>query len=212
MQSQTIFSELGLFQGPTETKAAFDSRCAFCLKPKPLTLAAYPKALDILERTYGIRPAWIEVRKASASLLPWQAACCVIEGDYAWIEMPEKLPTSFGLTEEEILAHEAIHVCRMAFDEPIFEEMLAYQTSPSHFRRFFGPLIRHPYEATLYVASLFAAVLASTFFDYSYALLAPAVLLVAGLIRLRRVHAQFQRHQPGLAWQKLTYTDSDYYQ
>lgn len=42
---------------------------------------------------------------------------------------------------EEILTHELCHFARAAFDEPLFEEIFAYFTSCSFFRRVFGPLV-----------------------------------------------------------------------
>lgn len=42
---------------------------------------------------------------------------------------------------EEILAHELCHFARAAFDEPKYEELFAYWTSSSIFRRIFGPII-----------------------------------------------------------------------
>jgi hypothetical protein len=55
---------------------------------------------------------------------------------------------------EEILAHEAVHAARVAFCEPIFEEILAYLTSSSSFRKNFGPILRYHWEGWTFLSVL----------------------------------------------------------
>ncbi|NDE83045.1 MAG: hypothetical protein EB051_05485 [Chlamydiia bacterium] len=41
---------------------------------------------------------------------------------------------------EEVVAHEILHASRIAYDEPQYEEILAYHTSPQSLRKYIGPL------------------------------------------------------------------------
>ena len=58
-----------------------------------------------------------------------------------------------GMERDEVLAHELVHLMRRAFEEPKYEEIFAYLTSKSPFRRLLGPLFRRPCEATLFLGS-----------------------------------------------------------
>jgi hypothetical protein len=51
----------------------------------------------------------------------------------------------------ELIAHEACHVARMAYQEPYFEEMLAYQTSKSWLRRLLGSLFLKSWETSTFL-------------------------------------------------------------
>lgn len=53
-------------------------------------------------------------------------------------------------SRDEILSHEAIHAARVAFDEPVHEEIFAYGSSNNFFRRQLGPLIRKPLEIMIF--------------------------------------------------------------
>ncbi len=69
------------------------------------------------------------------------------------IQLPIK-PRRYTFTKErEIIDHERVHALRVAFEEPMFEEIIAYRTSPSKFRRFFGPLLGTSTEGTLFFLS-----------------------------------------------------------
>ena len=58
-------------------------------------------------------------------------------------------------TLDEILAHEAVHAARVAFDEPHTEEIFSYMTASSSFRRVFGPIIRSTKEIIIFFSLLF---------------------------------------------------------
>ena len=75
---------------------------------------------------------------------------------------------------EELLAHEALHAARAAFQERRFEEYFAYQLSPSRWRRALGPLWRSPHEVRLFLLSLLMG------------LFAPAIPLSLGAFLLMR--------------------------
>jgi hypothetical protein len=56
------------------------------------------------------------------------------------IKSPSKL-SSYFISAKEILDHELVHARRSLFEEPKFEEILAYRSSSSRTRRFLGPMI-----------------------------------------------------------------------
>ena len=113
---------------------------------------------------FGIAPEWIPVFMNNHQLTPWQGGC-------AWIfQLNEQTPTSAFLqlrsqfknrtdylgiyNRNELLAHELAHAGRMMYREPRFEEILAYQTSPSKLRRFLGPIFQSSKESLLFILFL----------------------------------------------------------
>ncbi len=108
---------------------------------------------------------------------------------------------------EEILAHEAAHAARAAFQEPLFEEFFAYAASSSMLRRFLGPMAGSPKGMLFLGGAILCSILfqwLSFFFHAPFALLS----LVFGygvfaafsfvLLRLICKHLLFRR-----AYQKL---------
>ncbi|HRD55484.1 MAG TPA: hypothetical protein PLC42_03715 [Parachlamydiaceae bacterium] len=173
-------NSLGLIPGPSESEANFFERAAYCLQIKSRFEEALPagqfseEALKKVKKLFDISPGWTPFFFSSYQLMPWH-------GGAAWIfQENEDLPTSafFQLkpafktnssylkvySRDELIAHEMAHVGRMMFDEPQFEELLAYRTSSSFFRRFFGPIVQSSKESLLFVASLFLAFVADFFF------------------------------------------------
>lgn len=54
---------------------------------------------------------------------------------------------------DELLAHELCHIARIAFGSRIFEEMFAYRTAGSAFRRFAGAIFRSPIDSYVFLGS-----------------------------------------------------------
>lgn len=167
----------GLVPGPGESEDAFEKRADYCLSLKDNLKSSLGEnspfnpddaPLDLsendLEKTsecYGIRPDWVPVFYSNEKLTPWHGGC-------AWIfQMDESSPTSaflqlrkafytsdtyLGLLQKkEVLSHELSHVGRMCFEEPKFEELIAYQSSSTSWRRWFGPLVQSAWESLLFV-------------------------------------------------------------
>ncbi|NGX44352.1 MAG: hypothetical protein K1060chlam3_00518, partial [Candidatus Anoxychlamydiales bacterium] len=59
-------------------------------------------------------------------------------------------PYLFIYTLDEILAHEAVHSIRVAFDEPKTEEIFSYMTATNVFRKVLGPISRSEKEVFLF--------------------------------------------------------------
>ncbi|NGX54683.1 MAG: hypothetical protein KR126chlam2_00298 [Chlamydiae bacterium] len=141
----------GLLVGPGESEEAFVKRCsAASSSPRP--------AFGHTEKLFGISPDWISVQYSNRGLLPWVGGAVTIEEERFTLQIRKAFRQKeryLGLySREEILSHEFVHGARRAFDEPIFEEILAYQTSKSKFRRFWGPLFRSSKESLLFLLSL----------------------------------------------------------
>jgi hypothetical protein len=101
----------------------------------------------------------------------------------------------------DLIAHEMAHIGRMAFEEPRFEELLAYRTAPSRFHRWFGPIVQSSKESLLFIISLTLIITidflllangaAHIFYATFWLKLIPIGLIAYGLVRLWRKHQQF---------------------
>lgn len=80
---------------------------------------------------------------------------------------------------EEICVHEALHAMRTTFEEPKFEEFLAYSTSSSSLHRWLGPLFQTSLESTIFLICLLLGSLGSFF---SYLATLPFLLYLSFLI------------------------------
>ncbi|ADI37562.1 hypothetical protein, putative type III secreted [Waddlia chondrophila 2032/99] len=219
----------GLIPGPGESEEAFAKRAAYCLslkdflkstlegkipfdsKEAPLDLSE--QDMERVDKQYGIRPDWVPVFFSNTRLTPWHGGC-------AWIfQMDESSPTAAFLQlrksfffsdqylkvlrKEEVVAHELAHVGRMCFEEPKFEEFLAYQSSSAVWRRYLGPLVQSTWESMLFVFLLFVIFLFDLFLfwhgDYGsyqnwmWLKTIPLVLAFIGVVRLVVRHWQFKK-------------------
>lgn len=151
---------------------------------------------SITERLFGFSINWVPLVFSNKKL-------SFFEGAAAWIfqetkDSPQEafLQLRKGLQGkqkllgyypvDELVGHELVHVARMAFSEPLFEEMLAYQTSTSSFRKMWGPLFRQPKEMNLFLITLVLP-LFGTFLPYLWVI--PLLTLLYFMIRLL-IHQQ----------------------
>ncbi|NGX62079.1 MAG: hypothetical protein K940chlam9_01572 [Chlamydiae bacterium] len=163
----------GEIPGPAEPIEAFVNRCSL------------HRFSSSSVEVFGFSPDWIEVDYSNEGLSFFEGGCTWIGEKGASIQLRKdfaKKKSYFGYQKEELLAHETVHLIRQAFEEPVFEEILAYQTSSSPFRRYFGPFFRNPKESRLFLLSLLAIAVGGLFFPLSYAFLLP--LLGGGFFRL----------------------------
>lgn len=209
----------GWIPGPNEKEEDFVRRvaCGQSLKDKLPTIlqnlgmregvkiSNVGEKAGCLSSFYDVSLDEMSIIYSNAQLAPWQGAC-------TWIvkESPQDPLIAFiqlgHATEEkthECLIHELVHVGRMAFEEPKFEEMLAYQTSPSSFKQWLGPIIQAAWEGYLWVFSLIFSLfidILCLFFPESFSMsiffwgiLPFLILIIAALIRLALRHSQFNR-------------------
>jgi hypothetical protein len=162
----------GCIPGPDESDASFTHRVR--------TRLIGHNMID-LEKIYGIRLDWIEPFLSSANLFPWEAGCTWIGRDGVRIQLHPKRLRQAHL---EVLAHEAVHAIREKFDEPRFEEILAYRTSPKVWRRIFGPICKKPYEVWLFLSGSFCDALGGLFPVYPFPGCATLLISTVFLARL----------------------------
>lgn len=157
------YNKMGFIPGEKEDEETFLKRIQFNLSLEN-SFGSNPELVRQLKAThlksFDLKIDWTPIFYGNQKLSPWQGGCAWIfqtekEGPLgAVIQLREafhKKGRYFGLKVEEILEHELIHVGRMAFDEPKYEEFLAYDTSSSKFRRFWGPLFQSSWESLLFI-------------------------------------------------------------
>lgn len=171
----------GLIPAPDETEEQFSQRAKYCLQlqqklANTSELADYgaqlPEAQDILQQgcalskpLFDISPSWVPLFFSNQQLAPWHGGCATI------FQISDDTPTSaflqlrtvfknrsnfLGLYQrKELIAHELAHIGRMLFHEPRYEEVLAYKTSSSAWRRWLGPIVQSAAESVWFVVILF---------------------------------------------------------
>lgn len=223
------WNEQGFFPGAEESEVAFQERVSFCqnLEENLRKLANNQlpfetnnsHSKEILEQTlsltktlYGIQPRWVPLFFGNYQLAPWHGGC-------AWIfQINDNTPTSAFLQlrshfrnrstflgiyhRNELIAHELSHVGRMLYQEPQFEEFFAYQSSPSSWRRWMGPIVQSSKESFYFIlllgfvimvdfALLFSASNISEFAWWTRFL--PLIVLILALGRLTYRHHILKR-------------------
>lgn len=182
-----IWNRQGFIPGLEETEEAFNARVSFCqaldqelVKKVGADLpfdAGDQASQEILKEgtiitsdLYGIAPEWVPIFFNNYQLALWHGGC-------AWIfQLDEQTPTSAFLQlrarfrgqksylalydRQELIAHELAHVGRMMYHEPQFEEILAYRSSSSRWRRWLGPIVQSSKESLLFIFILGAIVMA----------------------------------------------------
>jgi hypothetical protein len=169
-------------------------------------------SLQKTKKLFDVVPSWVPAFYNNHELTFWH-------GGSSWIpEQNDRSPMIFFQLRksfrhsssylwiyhrDEILSHEATHVGRMAFDEPEFEEILAYQTSSSPIRRWLGPIIRSPDEALVFILIVAFIVLLDYFLLFLQNLplyatamwlkLIPCFMIAYGVWRLSRLHKVFEK-------------------
>lgn len=214
-------NHLGIIPGPSETAEAFAKRAEYCLHlkehlskellaPFGSEVSQDSEVLDTsnsrLSTLYDIAPDWIPVFFSDYRLPFWQGGCAWIfqtsvdSPTAALIQLRQTFRHSecyLGLYQrEELLTHELVHVGRMAFQEPRFEEVLAYRTAHTWFRKWCGPIVQSSVESVIFILLLGLIVVFDVFLvalnrmdAYTIALwlkLIPLVLVIYAFGRLFR--------------------------
>lgn len=190
----------GFIPGPFETEDSFLKRVDYCiglqkeLEFDPTPTEILNEALPITESLFGIAPSWIPINFSNHQLPLWVGGCAWIfqkteetpNGAFIQLRRSLKEKKSFCFYQRnELIAHELSHIGRMEFEEPRYEEIFAYQTSPSRLRKFLGPLFSQGWEMMLFmtfVVFVFLADLCALWWGgwESYIALFPLKLLPAG--------------------------------
>jgi hypothetical protein len=132
----------GVIPGPNESEEAFLSRYSL-----PSQKIAHKLDHFLID--------WVPVLYKNEGLRFWEGACTWIDDSQAVLQMRKQFRNRtllWGMySKKELVDHELVHAVRLKFDEPKFEEFLAYSRSQNKFRRFFGPIYQNPKETLLYV-------------------------------------------------------------
>lgn len=177
----------GLIPGPKETEEEFLKRVQIC--------QAHSNLSSRTQEVFGFSIDWVPVTVSNKNLLPWEGAAIWIMSDAPpQIQLREHFFKTklFQKDREEFLAHEAVHAARVMFEEPQFEEILAYQTSKKRFRKFWGPLFRSSKESLLLVSVLAATLAFGWFLPWQIYLLPLSLLtyLSVRLIHFQRIFSK----------------------
>ena len=184
----------GLIHGPDESDEGFLERV------KGADVCEKAPSSRLAKKLFDIEADWVTLHYNDRRLRLWEGGCTWVEPEKVTIQLRKAFETQnsyFGYARDEIIAHELVHVVRGSFEEPIFEEILAYQTSPSSFRRFLGPIFRSSKESTFFLGALFLAGICALFQPYVY--LGVPLLISAGVLRLLRARRFFKQTQKRLA-------------
>lgn len=174
----------GIIPAPGEGVEAFEARVH---QATERTLAASLWGFDEEERApkeeleaalletgelYDVRPDWVSAFYSSRGLAWWHGGGMLLleekGGSPPLVSLQlrahfKKNRRHLGLYDRhEILVHELLHCGRSSFEEPHFEEFLAYQSSRRAYRRFLGPL----FPSTVGFWWFFGSLLGVQLFDH----------------------------------------------
>lgn len=169
------FNQLGLIPGPEENEEEFVNRAQYCLQLKSTMPTLLQKesiddtfaqqmienAGPVTHELFDIVPKWAPVIFSNHRLAFWHGGCAWIfqfsldTPVSAFFQLRKAFLSSsryLGIYErQELIAHESAHVGRMLFNEPKFEEVLAYRTAKSKFRQWFGPTMQSSWESLFFI-------------------------------------------------------------
>lgn len=230
MNNWNELNKAGFLPGMDESEEVFKKRVLFCqnLQQELMENVKADLPFDVSDQAaksiceeasastqdlYGITPTWVLIFFNNYQLAPWHGGC-------AWIfQLNTQTPTAaflqlranfrnrnsyLGLYQRsELIAHELAHVGRMVYNEPKYEEILAYRSSTAKWRRFLGPIVQTSRESLIFILVLCITLLANlsllslnSTFASSIAIGLPALpltLILIALFRLMRKHAKFNR-------------------
>lgn len=164
-------NQKGFIPGPQEDEEGFLNRVErlrqisaeqmLSLK-EPIVKDDWKGAQVLTHELFDVSTDWVPGFYSNKQLPFWQGAAAWICDTEDGIKLPVlQLKRTFkkhhhlGIYSlDEVLAHEALHASRMMFNEPKFEEFLAYRTSKSFLRKWFGPLFRSSWESYFFVFML----------------------------------------------------------
>lgn len=172
------YNREGLIPGPEEADDIFCRRALYCLQLKKIfaneadATASFTNLVDcekfeekILEEAFpltkdffDITPSWLPLLCSNDNLFSWHGGCtwiCQLNAEdplCAFVQI-RQTPSIFYNTNS-VVAHEIAHVGRMAFEEPYFEELLAYRTSSHWWQKLLGPLLLSHSEGIFFLILL----------------------------------------------------------
>jgi len=144
------YFQRGLIPGPAELEEAFLQRAAQAQS------LPHPEWKEI-SSAFCFSIDWVPISYSNHKIAWWEgAATCISDDQLPSIQLRTNFKTGsfLGYRRSDVLAHEAVHAARARFEEPQFEEVLAYSTAPQAWKRFLGPLFSRTWEPLLLMLSL----------------------------------------------------------
>ena len=152
MSDLLSYFERGLIPGPEESAEEFYLRAA-----KAVSLD-HPEWKDTPQK-FGFKVDLVPLNYSSKKMRVCEGAVTWISDDHVpTIQLhPRFKKGSFlGYQLQDVLAHEAVHAARVRFNEPQFEEVLAYATAPQAWKRFLGPIFTSTWQPVILLLSFLA--------------------------------------------------------
>jgi hypothetical protein len=141
----------GFLPGPDESKNKFFERIEKVEKILQNPSAFFKKPLTPLQGCFLLEENSKNLFFHGSSTLIYQ----IEEGiNFPIIKSPSKFSKLF-VTEDEILNHELVHARRCQFDESKYEEILAFRTSFSPFRKNLSPIISSNNDLIAFFLAIF---------------------------------------------------------
>lgn len=191
----------GIWPGPGETKDDFLKRaraqmsCAQVNDVPNIQQRCDQRTFDLFHFTQPFMP----VLFSNKGLMAWEGAAFYVEEhsgiDIAHVQLRKSfLKGSFLFYKtEEVLCHEAFHAARLTYSAPRYEELFAYKTSKSSFRRFLGPIFQSPLEAKVFVVVCFFSLLMQMLFGVAIGSIPFLTAVVFFIARLYLRHMRLAR-------------------
>lgn len=181
----------GFIPGPKESEKVFLERVEsvrqafFKLGEQTIPKAHWLLPSEILLNIFSFFPESLPAFYSDRSLAPWQGAAAWVERDQIIaIQLRKAFRKGSFLKlydRDELLAHEAVHAARSAFDDSPLEELFAYMSSLKGYRRVLGPMIQRPWEVWPFLSLSFLGAFFPGFF------LLASFWLALGFTRLFKV-------------------------
>ena len=133
-------NQRGIIIGPNESTQSFAKRFSKKIKQAAWSVPSMDLYVD-----------WVRSRDDQRSFF----SAAHIELDPAEGEATLFLNRKSYIPLHEQVQHEVVHAARICFEEARFEELLAFRTSSSLLRRFWGPLLASPFDSLVLVMLCF---------------------------------------------------------
>lgn len=195
-----LLNHRGLFPFEEEDEKQFFLRIATS-SPYIQNIKELSAALLKCKKIFDVEPDWVKIIEQQKGLTPWQGAVMWLQKDAhgnlePLIQISPRLQ-SFLLrkfyAKEEVISHELIHAMRLPLHSSRFEEIIAFHTSHNPFRRYFGPLFRHPYEVYVLFVAVLLGWLGLFWTDISFFVWIPWGVCLFAISRLFFSHLVFKR-------------------
>ncbi len=148
-----------MIPGPSESGEQFLARVA--KEPQGSFPPELRPALARVASLFDLSPSWIPITYSNRGLRPWHGGVMDPAGGIQLRAAFQNNERYLGIySRQELVAHELVHAGRIAFNEPKFEELFAYQVSNSPLRRWIGPMVERPWEVWAFLASVLVPLMA----------------------------------------------------